>query len=172
MKLTLYDLSHLRYRNLISSPVEDGSIVVDVLNFDRNGADALQRGSTTVARLHKIGIMSNLSSNKRTDRHPSGGGTIGLRYRFKDIGLFHCCGSVMLTTRIPVPNFFHLKSRIRIKEFKYFDQKLFLSSRKYDPPGSRFLPIPEPGVKKAPDSGSGFATLVYSSIQIRVKLRQ
>ncbi len=63
MRLTLYDLSHLRYRNLIASPVEDGSIVVDVLNFDRNGADALERGSTTVARLHDIRIKSNLSSN-------------------------------------------------------------------------------------------------------------
>ncbi len=28
-----YDLSHLRYRNLVASPVEDGRIVVDVLNF-------------------------------------------------------------------------------------------------------------------------------------------
>jgi hypothetical protein len=33
VRLTLYDLSHLRYRNLIASPVEDGSIFVDVLNF-------------------------------------------------------------------------------------------------------------------------------------------
>jgi hypothetical protein len=61
MRLTLYDLSHLRYRNLIASPVEDGRIVVDVLNFDRDGADALQRGSTTIARLHNIRIMSNFS---------------------------------------------------------------------------------------------------------------
>jgi hypothetical protein len=66
VRLTFYDLSHLRYRNLVSSPVEDGSIVVDVLNFDRNGADALQRGSTTVARLHNIRIMSN-SSFKQTE---------------------------------------------------------------------------------------------------------
>ena len=69
-------------------------------------------------------------------------------------------------------------SRIRIKEFKYFNPKKpknwFLSSGKYDPgcssripdpgsgcwlsthPGSR---IPDPGVKKAPDPGSGSATL-------------
>ncbi len=33
MRLALYDLSHMCYRNLISSPVEDESIVVDVLNF-------------------------------------------------------------------------------------------------------------------------------------------
>jgi hypothetical protein len=49
-------------------------------------------------------------------------------------------------------------SRIPIKEFKYgiLTQKLFLSSRKYDPGCSTriripFLPIPDPGVKKAPD---------------------
>jgi hypothetical protein len=62
-------------------------------------------------------------------------------------------------------------SRIRIKEFKYFNQKkLFLSSQKYDPdfpsriripdPDPDFLPIPDPdpvsqipnpGVKKAPE---------------------
>ncbi len=89
MRLTLYDLSHLRYRNLIASPVKDGSIVVDVLNFDCDGADALQRGSATVARLHNIRIMSNLSSNK-WNRHPSGGGTVGLGYQFKNIGLFQC----------------------------------------------------------------------------------
>jgi hypothetical protein len=56
VRLTLYDFSHLRYRNLVASPVEDGSIVVDVLNFDRNGADALQRGSTAIACLHNIRI--------------------------------------------------------------------------------------------------------------------
>ncbi len=89
MRLTLYDLSHLRYRNLIASPVEDGSIVVDVLNFDRNGADALQRGSPTIARLQDIRIKSNSSSNK-WNRYPSGGGTVGLGYQFKNIGLFQC----------------------------------------------------------------------------------
>jgi hypothetical protein len=62
------------------------------------------------------------------------------------------------------------RSRIRIKEFKYCNPKKgFLSSRKYDPvvhPGSRipiltFYPsrIPDPGVKKAPDTGSGSAIL-------------
>ncbi len=59
--------------------------------------------------------------------------------------------------------FFHPGSRIRIKEFKYFNPKQwFLSSRKYDPgcssririPDPDFLPIPDPGVKKAPDPGS------------------
>jgi hypothetical protein len=48
-------------------------------------------------------------------------------------------------------------SRIRIKEFKYFNpKKLFLSSRKYDP---EFLPFPDPGAKKAPDPRSGSAKL-------------
>ncbi len=42
-------------------------------------------------------------------------------------------------------------------------KKIVLSSRKYDPGGSyriRIL-IPEPGVKKAPDPGSGSATLNF-----------
>jgi hypothetical protein len=51
--------------------------------------------------------------------------------------------------------------------------KWFLSSKKYDPgcssripdPDADFLPspIPDPGVKKASDPGSGSATLVYLS---------
>ncbi len=54
--------------------------------------------------------------------------------------------------------------RVRTKEFKVFQPKHFvLSSRKYDPgclfriPDSNldFLPIPNPGVKKTPDPGSG-----------------
>jgi hypothetical protein len=49
-----------------------------------------------------------------------------------------CCGSGMFNPdpnfSIPDPNCFHPGSRIRIKEFKYFNpKKLFLSSRKYDP---------------------------------------
>jgi hypothetical protein len=85
---------------------------------------------------------------------------------------------------IPDPTFSHPGSRIRtvsipvsrifIKEFKYFNppkktKKWFLSSKKYDPgcssripnPDADFLPIPDPGVKKAPDPRS--ATLVKFS---------
>jgi hypothetical protein len=95
-----------------------------------------------------------------------------------------CCGCGCLS-RIPDPTFFHPGSRIRtvsipdpesrilIKEFKYFNpkkaKKLFLSSKKYDPgcssripdPDADFLPsrIPDPGVKKSPNPGSGSATL-------------
>ncbi len=59
---------------------------------------------------------------------------------------------------IPDPNFFHPGSRIRIKEFTYFNpNKWFLSFRKYDSGCSyririlTFYPsrIPGPGVKKA-----------------------
>jgi hypothetical protein len=71
---------------------------------------------------------------------------------------------------IPDPTFFHPGSRIRIKEFKYFNpKKWFLSSRKYDPGCSSWIPdpdadfytyrIPDPGVKEAPDPGSGSAIL-------------
>jgi hypothetical protein len=73
---------------------------------------------------------------------------------------------------IPDPTFFHpgsefFPSRIRIKEFKYFNpKKWFLSSRKYDPgcssripdPDPDFLPIRDPGVKKAPDRQHWFYT--------------
>jgi hypothetical protein len=71
--------------------------------------------------------------------------------------------------RIMDPNFWHPgylififsipDFRIRIKEFKYFNtKKWFLSSRKYDPDCPSW--IPDPGVKKAPDPGSGSATLL------------
>jgi hypothetical protein len=61
---------------------------------------------------------------------------------------------------IPDPTFFHpgselFPSRIRIKDFKYFNpKKWFLSSMKYDPGCSSR--IPDPGVKnkKTPDPGS------------------
>jgi hypothetical protein len=72
---------------------------------------------------------------------------------------------------IPDPNCLLPGSWIRIKEFKYFNpkktKKWFLSS---DPgcsspiadPDADFLPIPDPGVIKAPDPGSGSATLQKS----------
>jgi hypothetical protein len=88
-----------------------------------------------------------------------------------------CCRSGMFipdpgSDFFPSRNCLHPGSRIRIKEFKYFNpkktEKWFLSSRKYDPGCSSririrmltFYPsrIPDPVVKKAPDPGS--ATLV------------
>ncbi len=57
-------------------------------------------------------------------------------------------------------------SRIRIKEFKYFNpNKWFLAlgnKTRVVNPGSVFLPIPDPGVKKAPDPGS--TTLIWTSL--------
>jgi hypothetical protein len=72
---------------------------------------------------------------------------------------------------IPVPGSEFFPSRIRIKESKYFNPiKLLLSSRKYDPGCSSririliFYPsrVPDPGVKKAPDPGSGSARLILT----------
>ncbi len=74
-------------------------------------------------------------------------------------------------SRIPDPGSKRTRIRIHIKEFEYFKPKtLFLNSRKYDPgcssriqipdPDLWFSSIPDPGVKKAPDPGSGSATLV------------
>jgi hypothetical protein len=76
-------------------------------------------------------------------------------------------------TFIPDPNFFHPGYRIRIKEFKYLNPKLFLSSRKYNPGCSSrililiFYPsrIPDPRVKKAPDPRSGAATLDFCRLK-------
>jgi hypothetical protein len=82
------------------------------------------------------------------------------------------CLSRIRLSSIPNPNCLHPGSWIHIKEFKYFNQKntkkWVLSSRKYDPGCSSrirmltFYPsrIPDPGVKKAPDPGSGSATLL------------
>jgi hypothetical protein len=71
-----------------------------------------------------------------------------------------CCGSG-INIADPESEFSPSRIRTRIKEFKYFiPKKCFLSLRKYDSgvhPGSGssfFLPIPDPGVKKAPDPGS------------------
>jgi hypothetical protein len=64
-----------------------------------------------------------------------------LRMRHKQF-IMQCCGSGMF---IPDPNFFHPGSRIRIKEFKYFNpKKWFLSSRKYDLGCSSPIQIPDP----------------------------
>ncbi len=79
-------------------------------------------------------------------------------------------GSEFSPSRIRDTHFFHLGSRICIKEFKYFNpKKWFLSSRKYDPgcssririPDTDFYPsrTPDRWFKKAPEPGSGSATL-------------
>jgi hypothetical protein len=74
-----------------------------------------------------------------------------------------CCGSGVF---IPDPIFFHPGSRIRIFPSRIPDpKKSFPSSRKYDPGCSSririliFNHIPDTGVQKAPDPGSGSATL-------------
>ncbi len=81
---------------------------------------------------------------------------------FKSQNFKQCCGSGMFIpdsgseffpSRIPVPH-----QRILV----FFPKKLFRSSRKYDPgcssririPDPECLPIQDPGVKKAPDTGS------------------
>jgi hypothetical protein len=66
---------------------------------------------------------------------------------------------------IPDPNFFFPGSRIRNKEFKYFSLKIVFNLSVFHPK-SRILilifypsRIPETGVKKALDPGSGSPTL-------------
>jgi hypothetical protein len=88
-------------------------------------------------------------------------------------------------SRIPDPTFFHLGSRILVKELKYLTpkkaKKWFRSSKKYDPgcssripdPDADFLPsrIPDPGVKKSPNPGSGSAILPKTPFKNHLKLR-
>ncbi len=59
-----------------------------------------------------------------------------------------CCGSGMF---IPVPNFFHPRTRILTFSIQYPLQRSELIIPNPDPD---FLPIPVPRVKKAPDPGS------------------
>ncbi len=77
-------------------------------------------------------------------------------------------------SRILDPHSFHPGSRIRIKEFKYFNsKKLFLSTWKYDlgcssriwipDPDPEFLPIPDPESGGHKGTGSGSATLISMS---------
>ncbi len=55
--------------------------------------------------------------------------------------------------------------RFRIKHLSIFKpKKLSLSSRKYDPGCSSRNPEPDTGVKKAPDPGSGSATLLLNVV--------
>jgi hypothetical protein len=75
-------------------------------------------------------------------------------------------GSDFFPSRIQDLTFFHpgTGSRIRIKEFKYFNPKTwFLSSMKHDLGCSSRIRIPDPRVKKAPDPESGSATLNFSN---------
>ncbi len=92
-----------------------------------------------------------------------------------------CCGSGMF---IPELNFFHPWSRIRIfpipdpnfshpgfatNSLRFHNQKMFSSSRNYDPGCSSRIRIlifylswiPDPGVEKAPDPGYGSSKLVF-----------
>ncbi len=74
-------------------------------------------------------------------------------------------------------------SRIRIKEFKYFNpqktKKWVLSSRKYDPgcssripdPDADFLPIPGPGSRGQKGTGSGSATLDLPPLFVLLPIR-
>ncbi len=91
--------------------------------------------------------------------------------RIRDV--YH--GSRILIFSIPELNFYHPGSRIRIKEYKYFNPKncfYALGNMIRDVhPGSGswiFYPsrIPDRWVSKAPDPGSGSATLFQSKSRI------
>ncbi len=76
---------------------------------------------------------------------------------------FQFCGSRMI---IPDPNFFRRGSRIRIKEFKYFNPQKIVSKPSNIWSGIRILifypsRIPDSGVKKTLDPRYGSATLIF-----------
>jgi hypothetical protein len=71
-------------------------------------------------------------------------------------------------SRIPDPNILHPGSRIRIKEFEYFNpKKWFPSTRKYDPGFSSRIPDPDPDFLPVPDPGSRGQKGTGSGIRIR-----
>jgi hypothetical protein len=135
-------------------------------------------------------LFSSLSPSKFGDEISSFADS-GCLSRILDPNFFHPRSRILDQnflhpgSLIPDLNFFSIPdpgSRVRIKEFKYFNQKKwFLSSQKYDPSfRSRiripdldpdFLPIPDPESRDQkgtgsliPDAGSGFATLEISGL--------
>jgi hypothetical protein len=66
----------------------------------------------------------------------------------------------------PGSEFFHPGCRIRIKNLSILTQKLFLSSRIYDPGGSSRITDPDPYFLPITDPGSGSATLYVPVIKI------
>jgi hypothetical protein len=121
-----------------------------------------------------LGEGAEPASERAQAGHSVRGGGLsgGVQERSRSQGAQGESGSGMF---IPDPNFFHpgselSPSRIRIKEFKYFNpKKWFLSSKnmiRVVHPGSRiwtdFQPITDPGVKKAPDPGSVSAILYFT----------
>jgi hypothetical protein len=96
--------------------------------------------------------VNGLCQTKHCDSVPVGMKTPLLRIR----DVYPGFRIPLFPSRIPDPGSELSPSRIRIKEFKYFNpkksKKWFLSSRKYDPGCSSR--IPDPGVEKAPDPGS------------------
>ncbi len=84
--------------------------------FIKSGTRSRSRSRSLMTKIGKIIIKNNIL--KRASSHCCGSGMF-----------IPNTGSEFFPSRIPDPNFFHPGSRIRIKEFKYFNpQKLFLSS--------------------------------------------
>ncbi len=98
--------------------------------------------------------------------------------------IIQCCGSDMFIPdpiclsrirlfSIPHPGSEFFPSRIRIKEFQYFNpKKWFVSSRIYDPDCSSRISdpdpdfLPDPGSRGQKSTGSGSATLVSLNVDI------
>ncbi len=86
-------------------------------------------------------------------------------------------GSEFFPSQIPGQKDPRIRIRIRIKEFKYFNPKLFLSSRKYDPgcssriritdPDFDFLPVLDPGSRGLKGTGSRIRNTAWKNDQSR-----
>ncbi len=84
---------------------------------------------------------------------------------------FQCCGSGRMRMFVPDLNFSHPGSESTSKNLSFLAHKIVSQLSEYDPgcsyrfripdPGSDFLPIPDPGVTKAPNPGSRSATLPF-----------
>jgi hypothetical protein len=97
------------------------------------------------------------------------------QYYLPECTRYQCCGSVMLIPEFSIsdPTFSHPGSRIRTKEFKYFNPKNCHSTLgnmiQIVHPESRswFLPIPDPGSRGLKGTGSRIRnTAWYLNIKI------
>ncbi len=134
------------------------------LRFERKSARSFWSGSTDFSALSASSLKARVSIPKYSSTPVQTGVCCFSREQGCGSGMFILDPkSEFFPSRIQVKKISESRIRIRTKKFKYFNPKMFLSSRKYDLGCSSririliFYPsrIPDTGAKKAPDTGSG-----------------